>query len=416
MTPQTRAALRRPFAEQVAFFRGKLGNLVPTARWDDLLRSQHDRAFMVAGAARADLLADLADAVDRAIADGEGLEQFRARFGEIVQRRGWQGWTGSETAAGQAWRTRIIYQTNASTSYAAGRREQLKDFPVWIYRHGGSAEARPQHLAWDGLALPNAHPFWDTHSPPNGWGCSCYVVGANSTADAEALGGEPGREPPPGWDQRRPSGQMPGIDRGWDYAPGGAWQPFDRHAFTAECDGVLRAAAAGPGCIQAVPDQPTFRSLGLPRLRDIAQERRASAPPLLARAPTRAEALTNLAAALGVSVTAPRRWVDTDIATPGLRRILIHFDYLSHLVAKDSDARERYANFVLPTIRNPFEVWATRYSDGSIRPRLIGLFAGERQVALIVRLNRDGSLLYNLINANDKRLDDYRTGALLHGK
>lgn len=29
---------RRPFTEQVAFFRNKLGNLVPTERWDDMLR------------------------------------------------------------------------------------------------------------------------------------------------------------------------------------------------------------------------------------------------------------------------------------------------------------------------------------------------------------------------------------------
>ena len=61
--PKLAFALRRPFAEQVAFFRGKLGNLVPTATWRDLWKSQHDRAFMVAGAAKADLLADLESAL-----------------------------------------------------------------------------------------------------------------------------------------------------------------------------------------------------------------------------------------------------------------------------------------------------------------------------------------------------------------
>lgn len=34
--PELALALKRPFAEQVAFFRGKLGNLVPTAKWDEL--------------------------------------------------------------------------------------------------------------------------------------------------------------------------------------------------------------------------------------------------------------------------------------------------------------------------------------------------------------------------------------------
>ena len=49
---------------QLAFFRQKLG--LPTARWDDLMKSAHDRAFVVAGAMKADLLADLKRALDAA--------------------------------------------------------------------------------------------------------------------------------------------------------------------------------------------------------------------------------------------------------------------------------------------------------------------------------------------------------------
>jgi hypothetical protein len=171
---------RQPFAEQVAFFRGKLGNLAPTAKWDDLWKSQHDRAFMLAGAAKADLLADLAAAVDKAIAEGETLQDFRARFHEIIQRHGWAGFTGDDRKTpdgkggkGLAWRTRIIYQTNLSTSYAAGRLAQLKDagFQLWVYRHSGSEHPRLQHLAWNGLTLPANHPFWQTHYPPSGWNC-----------------------------------------------------------------------------------------------------------------------------------------------------------------------------------------------------------------------------------------------------
>ncbi|MEO7469974.1 MAG: phage head protein, partial [Sphingobium limneticum] len=120
-------ALRRPFTEQIAFFRGKLGNLVPTEFWDDLVREQHDTGFMVAGAQKADLLTDLAAAVDRTIAEGKSLDAFRKDFRAIVQRHGWHGWTGEGTKAGEAWRTRTIYKTNASTSYAAGRYAQLLD-------------------------------------------------------------------------------------------------------------------------------------------------------------------------------------------------------------------------------------------------------------------------------------------------
>ncbi|MDE2442099.1 MAG: head morphogenesis protein, partial [Betaproteobacteria bacterium] len=59
-----------PFAEQLDFFRAKLN--LPTDRWDDIQRAAHDRAFIVAGAGEADLLADLRAAVDKAIAEGGG--------------------------------------------------------------------------------------------------------------------------------------------------------------------------------------------------------------------------------------------------------------------------------------------------------------------------------------------------------
>ena len=119
------ASFRKPFAEQVAAFRLRLGNLTPTVKWDDIQRAQHDRAFMVAGAQKADLLAVLAAAVDKAVSQGTTLDEFRRDFREIVERRGWHGWTGEGTKGGEAWRTKVIYKTNMATTYAAGRMAQL---------------------------------------------------------------------------------------------------------------------------------------------------------------------------------------------------------------------------------------------------------------------------------------------------
>ncbi|MFN3985729.1 MAG: phage minor head protein [Rhodocyclaceae bacterium] len=211
-----------PFAEQIDFFRRKLN--LPTERWDDIRKAAHDRAFIVAGAAQADLLADLRAAVDKAIASGTTLRTFRKDFREIVARRGWTGWTGEGTAAGEAWRTRVIYETNLRTSYAAGRWRQLNDpalqaaRPYWRYVHSGLArDPRPDHLAWSdaGLTLPADHPFWQTHYPPNGWGCRCRVVPVREPAEGDST------EPPGGWDTPLPSTGAPrGIDPGWDYAPG----------------------------------------------------------------------------------------------------------------------------------------------------------------------------------------------------
>jgi hypothetical protein len=233
-----------PFQEQIEFFRRKLN--LPTARWDDIWQAAHDRAFVVAGAAKADLLADLNLAVLLATDRGTTLETFRDSFRQIVFNRGWHGWTGEGTAAGEAWRTKVIYETNLRSSYAAGRAAQLADpglqklMPFRRYVHNDSVlNPRPLHLAWNGLTLPHDHPFWQTHSPPNGWGCRCRV-----TAVAAPRKGDPAA-PPAGWDEPGEDGRLPGIDRGWGYAPG-ASVADDLRALVKEKAGKL------PGPLAAV--------------------------------------------------------------------------------------------------------------------------------------------------------------------
>ncbi len=71
-------------------------------------------------------------------------------------------------------------------------------------------------MSWNGLTLPADDPWWNTHYPPNGWGCQCYVVGV-SRAAGERLGGR--FEPAPD-DGVEPDGRPKGIDKGWDYMPG----------------------------------------------------------------------------------------------------------------------------------------------------------------------------------------------------
>lgn len=217
------ATFGKPFSYQLAAWRIRLANQVPTATWDAMWHGAHDRAFTVAGALKAELLDDLAKAVDKAITNGGTLETFRKDFREIVERQGWHGWAGEGTKKGEAWRTKVIYKTNLATSYAAGRLAQLREggFAFFVYRHGGSVEPRVQHLAWDGLVLEADHPFWATHAPPNGWGCSCYITGARSREGAKRVGGQPGKQLGDGWQALDPkTGAPKGIDRGWAYAPG----------------------------------------------------------------------------------------------------------------------------------------------------------------------------------------------------
>lgn len=143
--------------------------------------------------------------------------------------------TGWAYNGGRNWRTRVIYETNLRQSYHAGREAQMADpelrkrRPYGLYRHGGSSDPRPEHLAWNGLVLPLDDPWWQTHSPQNGWGCKCkkYTL---SEADVQRMGLKVAeRAPAIEWEdrligQRGPNPQTvrvpKGIDPGFEYAPG----------------------------------------------------------------------------------------------------------------------------------------------------------------------------------------------------
>ena len=213
-----------PFKEQIEFFRRKLN--IPTTGWTDIYIHEHDYAFMVAGANRDAIVADFRTAVEKAIAEGMTLQDFRENhFDRIVARHGW------DYNGGRNWRSKIIYDTNLATSYAAGRWEQLQDAPYWQYKHADWVQhPREDHLAWDGLVLARDDPWWYTHFPPNGWRCQCSVRGL-WPRDLQRLGKTgPDTAPEVQWEertigQRNPNGprtvRVPaGIDPGFEYAPG----------------------------------------------------------------------------------------------------------------------------------------------------------------------------------------------------
>ena len=219
------SSFHRPFTEQAEFFRKKLK--LPSERYDDIKLAAHDRAFIVAGAAKADLVTDFFNAIEQCIAEGKSLGWFQTQFDEIVKRNGWYGWTGDGSKAGRDWRTKIIYQTNMSVSYNAGRWAQLHDpdlvfmRPYLTYHHAdGVRHPRPLHQSWDGFTAPREHDFWQTHYTPNGYKCHCYVS-ASSEADYVSAKSKGKHEPPAGWDKINPkTGEQVGIDKGFGYAPG----------------------------------------------------------------------------------------------------------------------------------------------------------------------------------------------------
>lgn len=218
-----------PFAEQIEFFRRKLN--LPTNAWTDIYTHEHDHAFVVAGANRDALVQDFRQAVEKVIAEGGTLEQFRKDFDRIVATHGWS-YNG-----GRNWRSRVIYETNLRSSYMAGRYAQLQQVkatrPYWQYIHSDAVEhPRPLHQSWNGLVLHADDPWWQQHFPINAWGCQCSVR-ALSERDLQRLGKSgPDRAPAVVMEtrtigQRSPGGarvvQVPqGIDPGFEYIPGKA--------------------------------------------------------------------------------------------------------------------------------------------------------------------------------------------------
>lgn len=198
---------------------------------------------MVAGVRDDALLADLQSAVDDAIArgmpfngwtdkDGAYREGFRDRFDQIVARHGW------DHSMSAARRARVIYEANLATARAAGRVAQATDpavrkaFPYWQYHHAHTrvpANPRERHEQWDGLILSADDKFWKTHTPPNGWRCSCGFttltaaklkrLGKDAPDPSPAIGMRPIIDPSTGKLIEYPEG----VDFGFAYQPGQDW-------------------------------------------------------------------------------------------------------------------------------------------------------------------------------------------------
>lgn len=204
------------FQEQIDYLKQKTN--LPTQSYRDITSRQHDRAFVVAGAMKADLLNDLHNAVNKAVADGQSFQDFQNNFDDII---GKHGWLNDEDGKYKAWRAKIIYQTNLKTSHAAGRYKQmttpemLKLRPYWRYRHNSIENPRILHEQWNNLVLLATDTFWKVNYTPNGYGCNCTIDAINER-QLKAMG-------------KTEPDQAPAFDGGersdFNSTPGEAWFP-----------------------------------------------------------------------------------------------------------------------------------------------------------------------------------------------
>jgi len=226
-----------PPEEALEWFRAK--GLAVSYDWRDMLHEQHTLAFTVAKMADVDLLADVRSAVDRALAAGQTLPEFRAGLAPLLKNKGWWGKqeamdpeTGGikQVQLGSPRRLRTIFETNLKTAYAAGHWDQIQrtkaDFPYLMYDAIQDSATRPQRRGWDGTVLAADNPWWNTHYPPNGWNCRCGAIQVDDDLLAQMGKSGPDQAPPlrlEDWTNPR-TGQVEqiplGIDPGWAYHPG----------------------------------------------------------------------------------------------------------------------------------------------------------------------------------------------------
>ncbi len=180
-----------PPEDALKYFRKK--GLKSTFNWFDMLNEQHDHAFTVAKMMDIDLLDTVRQELNKAIAQGSTLKDFKRTLIPTLQKKGWWGKqdiidpaTGLVTKAqlGSASRLELIFRTNLQSSYAAGHWaqmwEQKDQAPYLMYDAVDDSRTRKSHAELDNTVLPITHEFWQTRYPPNGWQCRCGVVQLNA--------------------------------------------------------------------------------------------------------------------------------------------------------------------------------------------------------------------------------------------
>ncbi len=410
--------------------------------WHDVWERQHAHAFTVAKALKLDLLQDIRGAVDRALAEGRTERQFIAELEPALRRRGWWGRQtrigpdGSEQAVqlGSHRRLRTIFRTNAATARAASRFEAMtanaEARPYWMYDAMNDSRTRPSHRVLDNRVFRHDDPFWRSHFPPNGWGCRC-LVRAFTADQVRARGlkvyrGE-GRlreidqlvdertglrrrgieyvvENPPRGAARRFA-----PDPGWSYAPGriGGGPP-----------------TAGPsggdppwiGLREPALDQRGPEDFGLsgdlPAVSPLAAGR-------LPRTASTGQAMDRVHAALGwrgVRRPGDERAVIHTVRTPdGLEDVQIDHAFVEHVAADPS--RADFANYILPALERPHEVWNTwvRAKNGVLflRPHFLAAFEDGRTAVIAIQ-PKEAWIAWTFFTAKEKSVRRHRKGELLY--
>src|SRR3989442_2378241 len=152
------------FQEAVDWFFNRTPVTCP--EWDAMAEAARKKAFMVSGVAQLDVIADAWKALERAIADGRTLADFKTDIGAKLEA----AWAG--TVKDPSTRLETIFRTNVQLAYSAGRYRQLthpdtlEERPIWKYSAILDSRVTSVCKICNGTILPADHAFWKGHIPP----------------------------------------------------------------------------------------------------------------------------------------------------------------------------------------------------------------------------------------------------------
>lgn len=183
--PDLKAIFKLSPSMAIKYFKNKNNKL--SWDWHEVWQSAHQKSFTVAKLMNENILQDIRDSLDKALAEGQTFQQFQKELKPTLQKKGWWGeqFVGDSEGniehvqMGSLSRLKTIYQVNMQTSYMTGRyRTQMDNSdnrPYWQYVAVMDKRTRPEHAELNERTFRYDDPFWDSFYPPNGWRCRCRV-------------------------------------------------------------------------------------------------------------------------------------------------------------------------------------------------------------------------------------------------
>jgi SPP1 gp7 family putative phage head morphogenesis protein len=165
--PQPPPPSKAPAA--IAWLKDQVGLSEPAA--DAFARQTQRQALTIAGAASAQLVADVSDALLRALRDGTTLGDFKASVVQSLTA----AWLGTKTDPPS--RLETLFRTVTQTAYNAGRYEQatepdtLAARPYWQFDAVLDGRTTSGCKRANGVVLPADDPWWQRNMPPRHFNC-----------------------------------------------------------------------------------------------------------------------------------------------------------------------------------------------------------------------------------------------------